>query len=216
MPFAIFLKQSDAVPFSYFILRRNGLDPHPTQFANFYGKGATGLRIFLTEIMTAPPPRRSRSAFCVCRRTAEHRHAQSAIDLSLKDRGTLFDLERPVQGVDLCRSESQIPHSFLHLVVRNIDSGTVVQDVLHSITAVTVQFVLGGPDVPLQPFQHDLLFFFRKITKMRCIVSCLDLVMDTVVINAADYAANAAALFKSPHSVYLLLAHLALNLRFAY
>ena len=56
MPFAVFLKQSDAAPFSYFILRRNGLDPHPTQFANFYGKGATGLRIFLTEIMTAPPP----------------------------------------------------------------------------------------------------------------------------------------------------------------
>lgn len=56
MPFAIFLKQSDAAPFSYFILRRNGLDPHPTQFANFYGKVTTGLRIFFfTEIITAPP-----------------------------------------------------------------------------------------------------------------------------------------------------------------
>lgn len=49
MPFAIFLKQSDAAPFSYFILRRNGLDPHPTQFANFYGKGATGLRILFSQ-----------------------------------------------------------------------------------------------------------------------------------------------------------------------
>lgn len=216
MPFAVFLKQSDAAPFSYFILRRNGLGPHPTQFANFYGKGATGLRIFSHRDYNRPSPRRSRSAFCVCRRTAEHRHAQSAIDLSLKNRRSLFDLERPVQSIDLCRSESQSPHCLLHLVVRNIDSGAVVQDVLHPIAAMAVQLVLGGPDIPLQPFQHDLLFFFRKINKMRCIVPCLDLVVDTVVINAADYAANTAALFKSPHSVYLLLTHLALNLRFAY
>lgn len=49
MPFSIFLKQSDAAPFSYFILRRNGLDPHPTQFANFYGKVTTGLRILFSQ-----------------------------------------------------------------------------------------------------------------------------------------------------------------------
>lgn len=133
MPFTIFLKQSDAAPFSFFILRRNGLDPHPTQFANFYGKGATGLRIFSHRDYDRPSPRRSRSAFCVCRRTAEHQHVQSAIDLSLKNRRSLFDLERPVQSIDPCRSESQSPHCFLHLVVRNINSGTVVQDVLHSI-----------------------------------------------------------------------------------
>lgn len=89
MPFSIFLKQSDAAPFSYFILRRNGLDPHPTQFANFYGKGATGLRIFSHRDYDRPSPRRSQSAFCVCRRTAEHQHVQSAIDLSLKI-GDLF------------------------------------------------------------------------------------------------------------------------------
>ena len=56
MPFAIFLKQSDAAPFSYFILRRNGLDPHPAQFANFYGKGATGLRIFSHRDYDRPSP----------------------------------------------------------------------------------------------------------------------------------------------------------------
>lgn len=205
MPFAIILKLPDAAPFAYFILRRNGLDPRPTQFAIFYGKGPTGLPIFFSQGFWPAHPHTG-SIFCIRHGTAKHRHALSAIDLCLENRGTFLDPERPVQSVDLGRQKAQLPHSFFHLVVRKINSGTVVQDVLHPITAVTIQLILGRPHIPPQPLQNDLLFLFRKVTEVRRIVFCLDLVVGTVVINVADHAADVAAFFKSPHSVYLLLA----------
>lgn len=63
MLFAVFWKSLDATQCSFFILRRNGLDPHPAQFANFYGKGATDLRIFSHRDYDRPSPHTAHQPF---------------------------------------------------------------------------------------------------------------------------------------------------------
>ena len=107
---------------------------------------------------------------------SNNRDTRITICLRSDCRRACLDMKYPVQFTRISRPETIEQHSFLELIVVQMDLCTFIQNFFQIITGKMWIYLLCRIEVPEYPVKDNVLCFQRKFIQMMIIIDCMNTV----------------------------------------
>lgn len=107
---------------------------------------------------------------------SNNRDTRITICLRSDCRRACLDMKYPVQFTRISRSETIEQHSFLELIVVQMDLCTFIQNFFQIITGKMWIYLLCRIEVPEYPVKDNVLFFHWKFIQMMIVIDCMNTV----------------------------------------
>lgn len=107
---------------------------------------------------------------------SNNRDTRITICLRSDCRRACLDMKYPVQFTRISRPETIEQHSFLELIVVQMDLCTFIQNFFQIITGKMWIYLLCRIEVPEYPVKDNVLFFHWKFIQMMIVIDCMNTV----------------------------------------